>query len=156
EAMKARWYQATGMATLHRSRHSSLMADTMAYLRVLRSGQILAVTPDVIYPEGKGVAVEMFGRSVVLSPGLVVLAMRSGAPIVCVWGEWVTGKSRSEDRMRAIFDEPIEVAKTGDRDAVIRETLQRWCRRCEEHLRRQPQNWMFWLDKRWTKALRSG
>src|SRR5262249_44304780 len=122
EAMKAKWYQATGMTTLHRSRHSSLMADTMAYLRVLRSGQILAVTPDVIYPQDNGVRVETFGRPVTLSPGCVVLAMRSGAPLVCVWGEWVAGERPGEERMKAIFDEPIEVPKTGDRDAMIRET----------------------------------
>src|SRR5437016_4186141 len=38
-SMKERWYQATGMDILPRPRQSSLMADTFAYLRILKSGR---------------------------------------------------------------------------------------------------------------------
>jgi lauroyl/myristoyl acyltransferase len=152
ERMKARWYQATGMETLHRSRDSSLLVDTVAYLRTLRAGKVLGITPDVIYPSDKGLPVSMFGRKVVLSPGFIFLAMRSGAPLVSTWCRWIEGKKRSEDRLVLRFDEPIEFPKKGDRDALVRAGLEEWCRTYEARFRAAPQDWMFWLDKRWTKV----
>jgi lauroyl/myristoyl acyltransferase len=79
QAIKQHWYQATGLEIVHRSRRASVFADTLAYLRELRRGKILAITPDLPVREGKGVAVSMFGRQVILPAGVIALAARAGA-----------------------------------------------------------------------------
>lgn len=151
EAVKQRWYEATGMDTVRRPRRSSVMADTFACLRVLKSRRLLAITPDVIVKPESGVPVRMFGRTVSLSPGLVVLAMKARAPLVTCFLRW-----QQDGRLVLDFTEPLEFAPGGDsKRASAAEGLQAWCRQCEDFFRAHPGNWMFWLDKRWSRALRS-
>jgi|GEM_PF-1248650 len=149
EAMIERWYQATGMEIVRRPRRSSIVADTFACLRVLKRGRLLAITPDVIVPPAAGVRIRMFGRDVCLSPGMVVLAMRARAPLVTCYFHWGRG-----GRHLLHFTEAVEYPATGERERTAAEGLQTWCRQCEEHFRAHPGSWMFWLDKRWTRALR--
>ena len=157
EAMKKRWYQARGIEMACRPRRSSVTADTMTCIRTLRRGRALAITPDVLVSSQKGVSVQFLGREVFLSPGIAVLAMRTGAPLVPCWYEWHEDRSaKRDDRVVVCFDEPIELAPTGDRGKLAQETLQAWCVQFEQYLKRYPENWMFWLDKRWTKVLRGG
>jgi KDO2-lipid IV(A) lauroyltransferase len=153
-ALKQHWYEATGMETVRRPRESSVVADTLAYLRVLRTGRVLGITPDVLLPADKGLPVWMFGRRVTLSPGAVVLAMRAGAPLVTPLAEWLDAEpGRRGARIRMYFCEPVEYPAGGDRERTLRDGLQAWCRNVEDYLRREPENWMFWLDKRWAREL---
>jgi KDO2-lipid IV(A) lauroyltransferase len=149
EAMKERWYQATGMEIVRRPRRSSIVADTFACLRVLKRGRLLGITPDVIVPPAAGVRVRMFGREVCLSPGMVVLAMRARAPLVTCYFRWERG-----GRLLLHFTEAVEYPAAGERERTAAEGLQAWCRQCEDNFRAHPGNWMFWLDKRWSRALR--
>jgi lauroyl/myristoyl acyltransferase len=155
DAVKRRWYEALGLEIVHRARGSSLVADVVAMLRVLRNGRVLAVTPDVLLPEDKGTHVRFFGREVCLSPGVVVLAQRSGAPLVTAQLEWDDGPGSRLGRVRIRFSPPLELPAAGDREQAARLGLQLWCAETEEYLRRRPENWLFWLDKRWTRALRA-
>ena len=149
ERLKRRWYEATGMTTVLRPRHTSIVGDTLAYLRLLRRGQVLALTPDLVVPANRGVPVAMFGRQVHLMPGLVVLAMRAGAPVVTALGD------RSGPRLRVTFSEPTHFVPSGDHDRGVQRGMQAWCDMLETYLKRFPENWMFWLDKRWTRTLRT-
>src|SRR5262249_11406400 len=103
----------------------------------------------------KGVPVQIFGREVFLSPGMAVLAMRAGAPLVPCWYQWIEDPSaKRDDRALMCFGEPIQLSATGNRGAAAHDAVQDWCRRHEAYLRDCPEDWMFWLDKRWTKVLR--
>jgi KDO2-lipid IV(A) lauroyltransferase len=153
EAMKSRWYQATGMSIVKRPRRASLVADTMSAIRSLRSGAILGITPDVIVPPEKGVPVRLLGRRVVLSPGIITLSMRLGSPIVTPWGEWVHGRTSREDRLVLRFTPPLEFPARKHTEAEVQAGLQQWCQIYEDRFRRNPDYWMFWLDKNWTKVL---
>jgi lauroyl/myristoyl acyltransferase len=42
-----------------------------------------------------------------------------------------------------------------DRDALILARMQAWCDLFEAHLLRHPEDWLFWLDKKWSRMLRS-
>ncbi len=154
-AVKQRWYQATGLELVHRARRSTLLADALAYLRVLRAGKILAITPDLPVRPDRGVPVSMFGKTVVLPSGMIALAMRSGAPVVACWGEWIEDRRGRPVEARIRFDEPMTFSPSKDRDAVCRAGMAEFARRQEEDLRKFPANWMFWLDKTWTRILRS-
>jgi lauroyl/myristoyl acyltransferase len=155
DRVKQHWYEATGIETVRRPRRSSLMADTLAYLRVLKSGRALGITPDILVPPDKGVPVQIFGREVFLSPGMAVLAMRSGAPLVPCWYQWHQDASaKRDDRALMCFGEPIQLSASGNRGELAHAAVQDWCRRYEAYLQECPEDWMFWLDKRWTKVLR--
>jgi lauroyl/myristoyl acyltransferase len=149
ERLKQRWYEATGLATVRRPRHASVIGDTLAYIRLLRRGQVLAITPDLVVPANRGVPVAMFGREVHLLPGVVVLAMRAGAPVVTAFAD------RSGPRFRVTFSEPAHFVPSRDHDRGMRRGMQTWCDALETYLKQSPENWMFWLDKRWTMALRT-
>jgi len=150
ESMKRRWYEATGVEVMRRPRRSSVAADTFACLRVLKNGRLLAIAPDVILPPAAAVPVRMFGRNVFLSPGMVVLAMRARVPLVTFYFHW-----ERDGRLLLRFTEAVEYPATGDRAQTAAEGLQAWCRQCEEYFRANPGNWMFWLDKGWTRVLRT-
>jgi lauroyl/myristoyl acyltransferase len=149
EAMKEQWYRATGMEIVRRPRRTSLRSDVFACLRVLKRGSLLAMAPDVIVRPAAGAPVRVFGRDVYLSPGMVVLAMRAQAPLLTAYLHW---SKRGRHVIR--FTEALEYAATGDRERTAAEGLQVWCRQFEANVRAHPGNWMFWLDKHWTKALR--
>jgi lauroyl/myristoyl acyltransferase len=126
-------------------------------LRVLRAGKVLGITPDVLTSRTSGLPVTLFDRTVSLSPGMILLAMRSGAPLITVGGRWFPDPANpTRDRARISFSPPLELPKgdRGDRESALRDGLQRWCSHFEETLRRSPADWLFWLDKGWTKLLR--
>lgn len=109
-----------------------------AMVDALRSGTMLALLCDRDL-KGKGVEVEFFGERTTLPPGPAVLAMRSGAPIICVSvrnvrGGWV-GQAT----------EPIYVNGEGNRDEVVRDTMQEVARRLEELIRVDPAQWHMFM-----------
>jgi KDO2-lipid IV(A) lauroyltransferase len=150
QALKQRWYEAAGLQIAYRPRRASLLEDTTACLRVLKTGRILAITPDLIVPPPAGVRVRIFGRETYLPRGIVVLAARMRAPLVTVSAQW-----QQDGRLLIRFSRPIEYPRTADRERTALEGLQAWCRDFEEYLRANPADWMFWLDKRWTRVLRT-
>jgi len=48
--------------------------------------------------------------------------------------------------------DPISVPDGGDRNATLRDTVQNWCSVQEAALRENPESWLFWLDKNWTRV----
>ena len=83
-------------------------------------------------------------------PGMVVLAMRSGAPVVTA-----TYGDRVSARCRIVFSEPARFVPDTDPNGAAQRGMQAWCDWFEAYLRQYPENWMFWLDKRWTRVLRT-
>jgi lauroyl/myristoyl acyltransferase len=152
--LKDRWYhQSLGIKTAFRPRNGSMVRDLGAVLGVLRRGELLGITPDVLTSRGSGVPVAMFGRTVPLYPGMILLAMRTGAPIVTASGRWFTDpRAPGRERARVVFSEPLELPRRGDREVAVRDGLQKWCSVFETDLRRSPADWLFWLDKAWTKV----
>jgi lauroyl/myristoyl acyltransferase len=149
EAMKRRWYAATGLEAVRRPVRGSIMADIFACLRILKRGGVLAITPDVIVKPESGIPVRMLNRTVHLSPGAVVLAMKAQATLLNVHFRW-----EQDGRMVIEFGPPIVYSTTGDRERTIKEGLQAWCTECDSYFGSCPSNWMFWLDKRWSRAFR--
>lgn len=154
DAIKRRWYEATGLEVVRRSRKASMLFDVMDYVRVLQSGKVLAITPDLPVPANQGVPVTLLGKQVSLNPGMIALSMWSGAPLVFCWPrKWEFAGARA-DTATIYFDEPLSIPMTRDRNAAMRSGMAEWTRRLEECLRRNPEYWLFWLDKRWTHVWR--
>ncbi|AMN43085.1 lysophospholipid acyltransferase family protein [Rhodoplanes sp. Z2-YC6860] len=144
---KARWYKALGGQTVRRPLRESTTRDALAYLRILKSGQVLAMTPDLLAAPGEGLVVTLFGRSARLHAGAFRLAMTAGAPIIRCFPVW-----RSSGGFTMTFEDSPPPQST-DREAAVQACAQDWCNWFEERLRQNPENWLFWLDRRWNAFL---
>ena len=132
-----------------RARDASAAADTRALVRALERGAILGITPDLIAGGREGVAVRLFGRTVRLRGGAVGLARRAGAPLLFFAPCW--RGTRFSLRWHRLPDPPRALAG----NEAVRRGLQAWCDLLEGHVERHPEDWLFWLDKRWVRAVRT-
>jgi lauroyl/myristoyl acyltransferase len=148
-ARKLKWYQALGVETVLRPRQTSTIADAVAYLKVLKSGKMLAVTPDLLADPGTGVEVSIFGRPARLHGGAFAIAIAARAPMIRVSGKW-----QPDSSIVVKFERAPPPPNTDDRETAVRVCVQDWCRWFEETLRTNPENWLFWLDKSWSRLLR--
>jgi lauroyl/myristoyl acyltransferase len=146
---KLRWYSALRTETVLRPSGSSPIKDAVAYLKILKQGKLLAMTPDLLADAGQGVEVSIFGRTATLHGGAFALALAARAPLIRVYGVW-----KSANSVLIRFERAPDV-DLGDREAAVRAAVQDWCRWFEEKVRANPENWLFWLDKRWSRFLRA-
>jgi len=116
---------------------------------VLREGRVLFITPDTLRKPDDGVPVSLFGRTVHFPTGVQVMALRTGAPIVPAWWHWDGGVYRIR------FDEPIELPRGGKVRQTAETAARRWAQRVDDFLHEHPAMWWNWLDRSWTKVLRS-
>lgn len=149
-ALKLKWYDALGGETVLRPTGVSTIKDAVAYLKILKRGKLLAVTPDLLAGPGQGIETCIFGRPARLHGGAFALALAAKAPMIRYSGRW-----QRDSSVVVSFDRAPLALDAGDRDAAIRIGVQDWCRWFEEKLRANPENWQFWLDKRWSRFLHS-
>jgi len=146
---KLKWYKAIGADVALRPAAASTIKDAVAYLKVLKSGKILAITPDLLGNWSEGVEVRLFGRLTRLHGGAFALAVIAKAPIIRASVRW-----ESDNSIYCVFERaPMEFGVT-KREVAIRTALQDWCDWFESQLKLAPENWLFWLDKRWSRFLR--
>ena len=148
-ARKLKWYRALGAETVLRPSGPSTINNASAYLRVLRQGKMLGVTPDLLAENEDGVEVSIFGRRARVHAGAFVLAILGRAPMIRVSGEW------QDDASVVIRFERAPTPEAGDRNVAIHAAVQDWWNWFEDELRLHPELWLFWLDKRWSRFLRA-
>jgi lauroyl/myristoyl acyltransferase len=145
---KAGWYRALDVETVLRPNQASTFKDAVGYLRVLKQGKLLGITPDLPTDPGQGVAVSIFGRRATIQGGAFALALAAGAPMIRYSGAW-----QPDSSVVLTFERAPRPPATQDRETAIRACAQEWCVWFEEKLRANPENWLFWLDKRWSRFL---
>ena len=139
---------AGGCKVIFRPRRGNVASDMRVCTRSLKQGNILVVTPDLLVKSGDGVDVDLLGRRINLRPGIISLAMFTGAPVVNAFLHW------ENDRVVIRVHEPREYPRTGDRQQTMVEGMQSWCDVFAEHLRQYPSSWQFWLDRHWSEIWR--
>ena len=102
--------------------------------RVLRRGEILAMLADRAVT-GVGVRVPFFGRSALLPSAHVALALRTGAALLPAFAR------RDGTRVLAQILPELELHRTGDRDADIKDGVAAFARLLEAHIRVAPEQW---------------
>ncbi len=114
----------------------------------LEAGETLVLVIDEWVRHG-GVRVPFFGQLASSSTGAATLAVRTGAPVV----PFSTYRlpSRTGDglyRHRLLFDPPVTVIRTGDREQDRYENTARFQLALEAAVRRCPAQWL-WAQNRW-------
>ena len=121
-----------------------------AILKALKQGHIIAAMVDRIdEPPSDTVnaardmaAVTAFGETVGVQTWPARYAQRAGVPIV------PGTVLQTDDEMQLVLGEAVTPT------AEIASTTQAWMRELEQLLREYPQEWIFWLDKHWSRVLR--
>jgi lauroyl/myristoyl acyltransferase len=113
--------------------------SSLGIFRVLREGKVLGILADRAVT-GVGERVEFFGRTALLPSAAVVLSLRTGAPLVPSFA------GRSDGVLTATFEPPLDIPRTGDREADVREGVQRFARVLERYVRNAPEQWTVFQD----------
>jgi lauroyl/myristoyl acyltransferase len=113
--------------------------SSRSIFRVLREGKVLGILADRAVT-GVGERVEFFGRPALLPSAAVVLSLRTGAPLIPAFA------GRSDGVLTASIEPQIEIPNTGDREADVREGVQRFARVLESYVRRSPDQWTVFED----------
>ena len=108
--------------------------SAMGIGRVLKRGAALGFLADRAVT-GVGERVTFFGREALLPSAHVALALRTGAALV-------PGFAHRDGRvLRAVFEPELDLVRTGDRDADVREGVRRWAAVLERHIAMAPEQW---------------
>jgi len=92
----------------------------------------------------EGIFVDFFGIPASTTSGLARIALRTDAAVVPGFLSW--DESRRKYRLR--FEPAVELSRTGDEEADVRENTQRFTRVIEDFVRAHPDQWL-WAHKRW-------
>jgi len=148
-ARKLKWYGALDLEIVLRPDRASVIKDAVAYLRVLKQGRLLAITPDLLAGPGQGVEVSIFGRKARIQGGAFAISIAAKAPMMRPYF-----KRQPDSSVIVAWERAPTPPETDDREAAILAAAQDWCRWFEGKLQENPENWLFWLDKNWSRFLR--
>ncbi len=112
-------------------------------LRLLRSGQTLAVLNDQNSLNHEGVFVPFFGRLASTHYGPAMLAIRADRPVITAFGT-----RTPEGRTRITYDPPLEAPAGRDLRERTWALTAMLTARIEAAVRRHPEQW-FWVHRRW-------
>ncbi|MGH2450676.1 MAG: lysophospholipid acyltransferase family protein [Candidatus Limnocylindria bacterium] len=127
-----------------RSVHGTRFVSTESALgiyRVLRQGGLLGILADRAVT-GVGERVPFFGREALLPSAHVVLALRTGAPLLPGFAR------RDGKRLLATFEPALELEPTGDHERDVRAGVRRFAEVMERHIRLAPEQWSV-FDRVW-------
>ena len=115
-------------------------------LRLLQDNGILAIMPDR-RARGHGVNVQFFGYPVNVWHTPVLLALRSGAPVIPLHA-----LRQSDGTFVVRIEEPIPLVDTGDRDHDVQTGTQQLFDRLEARIREHPEQYLWQYDL-WLEAM---
>jgi lauroyl/myristoyl acyltransferase len=151
--LKREWCEAAGLQVVMEPA-SSVSASNRAALCVdlLRSGAVLAITPDIAQKSDEGAPVQVFGRTAYLPTGAAAVAQLADAPIVPLF-------LRLEgDRQIVYAHPPIRVHSlprtAGGRKSALQQAMQQWASHFEAFVRACPEAWFLWGDSRWSRVFK--
>jgi lauroyl/myristoyl acyltransferase len=150
QSRKLKWYDALGAEIILRPPQASSIKDAVAYMSVLKRGKVLAITPDLLVDSASGIETRIFGRTATLPGGAFALALAQRAPMVRPYFRW-----QSDASVLVAWERAPELVHAVDRDSAVRAAIQDWCTWFEKRVEESPENWLFWLDKRWARFWRA-
>ena len=106
-------------------------------VKALRRNEIVAMLGDRIESQ-KTMVFDFFGRKTAFPIGVAILAMATGAPVLPVFV--VMERNR---KYRGIIEAPIyfNPSSREDREAVIREGMEKLIKKFEEYIEKYPDQW---------------
>lgn len=111
-------------------------------MRTLKAGKVLALLSDQDLRTNSGIFVDFFGRPAYTVTFPVQLARKVGVKMTF---SLLLREGRS---FRFILEDPYDPPQTGNENEDVLEGTRIWTRKLEEHIRKYPDQWM-WFHRRW-------
>ena len=111
-------------------------------LRTLKNNEVVGILADQDVRKLPGVFVDFFGIPAYTPTAPVLIAMKSGAPLI---PGHIVRKGRNHT---IIIEEPLALRSTGDKKADLVYNTQLWSRSIERYIRERPDQWV-WMHRRW-------
>lgn len=118
---------------------------TQKVIRALSKNRLVGIMIDQRAKRRNAVWVEFFGKKAPTTPGLAVMAIRSGAPVVPVFMI-----RNGFQKHRLLVKDPIELVVTGDMNKDVEINMQRFTLVLESMIREYPDQWV-WIHRRWER-----
>jgi KDO2-lipid IV(A) lauroyltransferase len=115
-----------------------------AVLKILAANGTVGILADNNTLLAESVFVDFFGIPASTTAGLARFALHTGAAVVPGFLHW----DKDIRKYRLCFEPEVELSRTGDDTADIRENTQRFTRVIENYVRRYPDQWL-WVHRRW-------
>jgi KDO2-lipid IV(A) lauroyltransferase len=115
-------------------------------LNALREGRAVAFLNDQYARRAGGILSPLFGARCYTAPGVALLALRSGAPVL----PYYTVREQP-DRHVGVWLPELELARTGDLRRDIVTATARTNQVLEEIIRRHPEQWL-WAHRRFRRS----
>ncbi len=115
-----------------------------AILKVLGEGGTVGILADTNTSLDEGVFVDFFGRPACTTSGIARIALRTDAAVVPGFLAW----DARDKKYHLQFARALELVRTGDEDADVRENTARFMAVIESYVREHPDQWL-WVHKRW-------
>jgi len=113
----------------------SVGAQLKSCFGVLRGNNLLAIVCDRDF-SGHGLRVNFFGRPATLPKGAAFFHLKTGAPIIPSFL-----LRTKEDNFRFVFEKPLETESTGDKEADIKNIMQKYLLVVEKYIKDFPDQW---------------
>lgn len=117
-------------------------------IHALSRNRVVGILIDQRAKRSEGIWVDFFGKKAPTTPGLAVLAMKTGAPVLPVF--MVRDGFRKH---RLLIKEPLELIRTGDVKKDVEANTQLFNDTLESMIRQYPDQW-FWVHRRWERKAR--
>ena len=114
-------------------------------IRALSKNWLVAILIDQRAKRSRAVWVEFFGKKAPTMPGLAVMAIKSGAPVVPAFMI-----RNGFQKHRLVVQKPVELVLTGDMEKDIEINMQRFTAVLESMIREHPDQWI-WIHRRWER-----
>lgn len=118
---------------------------TPKVIRALSQNKVVGIMFDQRGKRSKGIWADFFGRKVPTTPGLAMMALKSGAPVLPVFMIRLGLRKH-----RLIVKEPVELIRTGDFGKDMEANTQLFNQVLEAIIRQYPDQWL-WIHRRWER-----
>jgi KDO2-lipid IV(A) lauroyltransferase len=115
-------------------------------LGALREGRCVAFLNDQYARRRGGILAPLFGARCYTAPGIALLALRSGAPVLPFYTV-----REAPDRHRCVVLPELELVRTGDVRRDVRRATAQTNQVLEEIIRRHPEQWL-WSHRRFRRS----
>lgn len=121
---------------------------TQKVIQALSKNQIVGILFDQRGKRSSGIWADFFGRKVPTTPGLAVMALRSGSPVIPVFMI-----REREGRHRLFIKAPLKLIRTGEFRSDVEVNTQLFNNLLESIIRLYPDQWL-WIHRRWERKPR--
>jgi len=114
-------------------------------IRALSENRAVGILIDQRAKRSEGVWADFFGRKAPTTPGLALLALKTGAPVLPVFMV-----RNGLQKHRLLIKEPLELIHTGNVKKDVEANTQLINHTLESMIRQYPDQW-FWVHRRWER-----